>query len=204
MLAAVMRITAGRHRGRTIAAPEDESVRPTQDRVRESLFNILLQGRIAAEDGPLVEEAAVLDACAGSGALGLEALSHGAAHVVFLDSDLSALECARRNLKSLGEEAHATLLQANVCRPPLREKVRGGPGPRDLVFLDPPYRSGLAPAALQALAAAGWLKPGALAVVELDRRESFPLPAGFALLDERHYGRTRLLFLRWQAAEASP
>ncbi|MFI4989076.1 MAG: 16S rRNA (guanine(966)-N(2))-methyltransferase RsmD [Alphaproteobacteria bacterium] len=198
-----MRIVAGKHRGRTLAAPEDGSVRPTADRVRENIFNILAHGRLSEDGGSLIAEARVLDAFAGSGALGLEALSRGAAEAVFLDDDLSALECLRRNVKALGEEAGSILVQADACRPPAPAKVRGNPLPRTLVFLDPPYRSALAAPALAALAAAGWLADAAIAVVELDARDAFAPPAGFTLLDERRYGHTRLLFLRWQAAEAS-
>src|SRR5579875_2780310 len=194
-----MRIVAGRHRGRAITAPADDSVRPTSDRVRESLFNILAHGRLAAADGrPPLEEARVLDAFSGSGALGLEALSRGAAHVVFLDRDLSALECARRNVTALGETARATLVQGDATRPPPPENVRGHPAPRSLAFLDPPYRSGLA-----APAAAGWLAEGALLVVELDQAESLAIPAGFMLADERRYGRTKIVFLRWTATIAA-
>jgi len=190
-----MRIVAGRHRGRAIAAPADDSVRPTSDRVRENIFNILTHGRLSAE-GWSLEGATVLDAFAGSAALGLEALSRGAADAVFLDTDLAALECARRNVKALGEEPHSVLVQADAIHPPMPAKVRGHPRPRSLVFLDPPYNSGLAGAALAALEAADWLAPGALAIVELGRGESFAMPPGFTLADERRYGRTRILFLR--------
>jgi 16S rRNA (guanine966-N2)-methyltransferase len=195
-----MRIIAGRLRGRVIEAPEDGSVRPTSDRVRENLFNLLAHGRIAAEGVSPLDGAHLLDAFAGSGALGLEALSRGAAEAVFLDADLTALECLRRNVKKLGEEPRATLLQADALRPPRRDKVRGNPAPRTLLFLDPPYRSGLAGAALAALAEAGWLEAGALAAIELDQADKFALPAGFAPADERRYGRTRLMFARWAGA----
>ncbi len=197
-----MRIVAGRHRGRTIVAPADDSVRPTSDRVRENLFNVLTHGRLSAE-GWSLEGATVLDAFAGSGALGLEALSRGAADAVFLDTDLAALESAHRNVKALGEEQRSVLVQADASRPPIPAKVRGHPRASSLVFLDPPYKSGLAAAALAALEAADWLAPGALAVVELGRGEPFALPQGFTLADERHYGRTRILFLRREAAGAT-
>jgi len=197
-----MRIVAGRHRGRVIAAPADASVRPTSDRVRENIFNILTHGRLSAE-GWSLEGATVLDAFAGSGALGLEALSRGAADAVFLDTDLAALECARRNVKALGEEPHSVLVQADASHPPMPAKVRGHPRPRSLVFLDPPYNSGLAGAALAALEAADWLAPGALAVVELGRGERFTMPQGFTLADERRYGRTRILFLRRETAAST-
>ncbi len=211
-----MRIVAGRHRGRAILAPADDSarrpkgrrklnaasagrraVRPTSDRVRENLFNILAHGKLGADGPSLLAEARVLDAFAGSGALGLEALSRGAAHAVFLEQDLTALECLNRNVTALGEGTRATLVQADACRPPPPGKVRGNPAPRSLVFLDPPYLSGLAAPALAALAASGWLADGALAVVELDGNDAFAPLAGFTLADERRYGRTRILFLRW-------
>jgi 16S rRNA (guanine966-N2)-methyltransferase len=191
-----MRIVAGRHRGRRIEAPEDGSVRPTADRVRENLFNILSHGRLSADGTSPLIGARVLDAFAGSGALGLEALSRGAADAVFLDQDLTALQCIQRNVKALHEEARATLVQADACKPPAPAKVRGNPAPRSLVFLDPPYRSELAAPALAALAAAGWLEPGAVAVIELDDRDSFTAPEGFTVEDERSYGRTKLIFLR--------
>jgi 16S rRNA (guanine966-N2)-methyltransferase len=197
-----MRIVAGRHRGRAIAAPADDSVRPTSDRVRENLFNILTHGRLSAE-ASLLEGATVLDAFAGSAALGLEALSRGAADAVFLDTDLAALECAHRNVKALGEEERSVLVQADASHPPIPAKVRGHPRARSLVFLDPPYKSGLAGAALAALEAADWLAPGAIAVVELGRGEPFAMPQGFTLADERRYGRTRILFLRRGAAGAT-
>jgi 16S rRNA (guanine966-N2)-methyltransferase len=192
-----MRIIAGRLRGRTIEAPEDGSVRPTSDRVRENLFNLLAHGRLVVDGVSPLEDALVLDAFAGSGALGLEALSRGAQEAVFLDRDLTALQCLRGNAKRLGEEARAILVQGDALRPPKRESVRGHPAPRSLVFLDPPYRSGVAAESLGALAAAGWLAPGALAVLELDQADGAALPAGFTLADERRYGRTRLVFARW-------
>ena len=193
-----MRIVAGRHRGRRIEAPEDGVVRPTADRVRENLFNVLAHGRLTKGGASPLADARVLDAFAGSGALGLEALSRGARDAVFLDQDLTALECLRRNVKSLGEEARAMLVQADALSPPGRANVRGRPEPRSLVFLDPPYRSGLAAPALAALGAAGWLAPDALAVIELDQADEFALPAGFVLEDERRYGRTRVIFARWR------
>lgn len=195
-----MRIVAGKHRGRAILGPEDESVRPTSDRVRENLFNILAHGKLAQESVPLLEDARVLDVFAGTGALGLEALSRGAAHVVFLDQDLKSLQYVKRNVSALDEEARTTLVQADACASPAPSKVRGNPAPRTLLFLDPPYRSGLAAPALAALAAAGWLAPAAIAVVELDGLESFTAPDGFTIEDERKYGRTKLVFLRWRTA----
>jgi 16S rRNA (guanine966-N2)-methyltransferase len=184
-----MRIVAGRHRGRRLLAPPGETVRPTSDRAREALFNILSYGRLAAAGVPFAE-AAVLDAFAGTGALGLEALSRGAAEAVFIEQDREALAVLRQNIAALGEDARTRVVSGDATRPP-RAAVACA-----LAFLDPPYRSGLAAAALGALDAAGWLAPEALAVVELATREELAPPAGFFLLDERVYGAARLAFLR--------
>jgi 16S rRNA (guanine966-N2)-methyltransferase len=194
-----MRIVAGRHRGRVLEAPDDASVRPTSDRVRENLFNILAHGLLTADGVSPLVGALVLDACAGSGALGLEALSRGAAHAVFLDQDLAALRSIERNVASLKEQARTTLVQADAVKPPLPSKVRGNPVARTLLFLDPPYGSGLATPALGALAKAGWLAPGALAVVELEGSDPFEVLEGFTLEDERSYGKTRVVFARYAA-----
>jgi len=199
--AGTLRIVAGRHRGRRIAALPGAAVRPTGERARAAVFDILLHGAPAAHLA--LEGAAVLDAFAGTGALGLEALSRGAAHATFLDRDQRALALLRANVALLDERARATVLAGDATRPPPAAgrtpmpPSGGGPGtPVDLAFLDPPYQSGLAPAALAALAAAGWFKPDAILVVECAVREAFAPPAGFEVLDERRYGAARVRFLR--------
>jgi 16S rRNA (guanine966-N2)-methyltransferase len=184
-----MRIVGGRHRGRRLLAPPGDTVRPTSDRAREALFNILSHGRFAADGIPFVG-AAVLDAFAGTGALGLEALSRGAAEVVFIELDRDVLAILRKNIGALGETAHTRIVPGDATHPP-HAMVDCA-----LAFLDPPYRSGLAAPALAALGAAGWLAPRSLAVVEIAAREELTLPAGFILLDERIYGAARLVFLR--------
>lgn len=170
-------------------------MRPTADRTREALFNLLTQGKIAA-DGPPLAGARVLDAFAGSGALGLEALSRGAGHVVFMEQAANGVAAIHRNLKALGEAAHATVLQADVLRPPRAAQPCG------IVLADPPYGQGLGPPALEALAAAGWIAAGALVAVELMKSEPFTPPSGFALLEERRYGKAKLVFLRPAGADA--
>jgi len=184
-----MRIVGGKHRGRRLLAPPGETVRPTSDRAREALFNILSHGRLAPEGVPFAD-AVVLDAFAGTGALGLEALSRGAAEALFIEQDRAALVILRRNIAALGEDARARIIASDATRPPRAPSACG------LAFLDPPYRSGLAAAALAALDASGWLMPGALAILELGAREELAPPAGFILLDERVYGAARLVFLR--------
>jgi 16S rRNA (guanine966-N2)-methyltransferase len=185
-----MRIVGGRHRGRALAAPPGGAIRPTSDRAREALFNILEHGRFAKAGGSLVPGATVLDAFAGTGAFALEALSRGAAHTFLLELDPAALAAARDNAIKLGEIANLTIRRADATHP--------GPAPAaaSIAFLDPPYASGLAAPALEALARQGWLAPDALAVVELDGREPFRPPAGFEAVEERRYGRARLVFLR--------
>jgi 16S rRNA (guanine966-N2)-methyltransferase len=184
-----MRIVSGSHRGRRLLAPSGEAVRPTSDRAREALFNILAHGAFAADGLPFAE-AAVLDAFAGTGAFGLEALSRGAAEAIFVENDRDALLALRRNIADLGETARTRIVAGDATRPP-RATVACA-----VAFLDPPYKSGLAAAALEALAAVGWLAPNALAVVEIGAREPFAPPAGFTLRDERIYGAARLVFLR--------
>ena len=184
-----MRIVGGRHRGRRLLAPPGDTVRPTSDRAREALFNILAHGRLAADGSPIAG-AVVLDAFAGTGALGLEALSRGAAEAVFIERDPEAVAVLRRNVASLRESDRAEILPGDATRP-IRAGVQCA-----VAFVDPPYRSGLAAPALEALDRAGWLAPDALAIAELGAPEEFEPPAGFSLLDERVYGAARLVFLR--------
>ena len=184
-----MRIVGGVHRGRRLVAPPGDTVRPTSDRAREALFNILSHGDFAAS-GLNFAERAVLDAFAGTGAFGLEALSRGAGAAVFIEKDREALAVLRRNVAALGEAGRAQIVAGDATRPP-----RAGLACA-LALLDPPYRSGLAAPALAALAASGWLTPDALIVIEVGAREDLPAVAGFTLLDERVYGAARLVFLR--------
>ena len=184
-----MRVVGGRHRGRRLLAPPGEAVRPTSDRAREALFNILSHGEFAAAGVPFADEN-VLDAFAGTGALGIEALSRGAARAAFIESDRAALAALRRNLAALDETDSADIIDGDATHP------RRAPYACAFAFLDPPYHSGLAAPTLTALAEAGWLAPRALAVVEIAAREDFATPSGFTMIDERRYGAARLIFLR--------
>jgi len=184
-----MRIIGGSHRGRRLVAPPGELVRPTSDRAREALFNILSHGEFAAAGLPYADEH-VVDAFAGTGALGIEALSRGAARAAFIETDRVALAALRRNLATLDEEDAADIIAGDATRPPR------APHPCALALLDP-----LAEPALAALTQMGWLAPRAVAVVELAAKETFSPPAEFAMIDERRYGAARLVFLRRQGAE---
>jgi len=180
-----MRITGGRHRGRRLATPRGSELRPTSDNVRESLFNILAHGRHTKG----VTGTRVLDAFAGTGALGLEALSRGATHATFMDTDRAAVTDIKHNLTMLDEDERSTVLRTDTILPPRPA------APVEIAFLDPPYRSGLIHSAIKALATAGWFSPGALLVVELAANEDFPLPPRTTLSDNRRYGDTRIIFL---------
>jgi 16S rRNA (guanine966-N2)-methyltransferase len=179
-----MRIVAGTHRGRPLESPTDDRIRPTSDRIRESLFNILGH-RL---DGFLGKR--VLDGFAGTGALGLEALSRGAGRAVFFDKNRDALALCRRNATALGFAAKCDFHAGDLTRPPRAA------APCDLILLDPPYGEGLASTALVALDAAGWLAEGALVAVEADKAQPETIPSGFNLLDSRDYGRTRITLLK--------
>jgi 16S rRNA (guanine966-N2)-methyltransferase len=178
-----MRIIAGRWRGRRLLAPEGGAIRPTSDRAREALFSILEHG------APALRGARFLDLFCGTGAIGLEAVSRGAAEALLIDNDAWALQLARANLERLGAPDHVRVM--------MQDATRLGPArqPYDLVFLDPPYRSGLAPPALAALRQ-GWLAPGARLVVETGAKEALDLPPGFGLEQERRYGAARFALLR--------
>jgi 16S rRNA (guanine966-N2)-methyltransferase len=183
-----MRIVAGSHRGRRLEAPPDERIRPTSDRIRESLFNIL-HHRLEGFTGKRV-----LDGFAGTGALGFEALSRGAASALFIDNNRDALALCRRNAASLDLTARADFRLADLTNLPQSAM------PFDLIFLDPPYGKGLACVALDALAAAAWLAPRVIAVIEADRSQPEIIPDGFSTIDSRDYGRTRIVLAQWSAA----
>lgn len=183
----LLRIVAGAHRGRTLVAPKGHSTRPTADRVRQAVFNILEHAPWA----PALTGARTADLFAGSGALGLEALSRGAASCVFVDRDSAARQAIASNLATLGLEDRCELVAADATRLPRRpdaERI-------DLVFLDPPYAEGLASPALLSLAANDWLAAGAVAVVEVGAREPTPSAADYRLLDERVWGAAKVGFL---------
>lgn len=179
-----MRVIAGLHKGRRLVAPPGEATRPTSDRARQALFDMLAHAPWAAPMAGL----RVLDGFAGSGALGIEALSRGAAHASFMETAKPAQAAIRANIEACREGPRTALLPADATRPPR------APAPCGLVFLDPPYRSGLLPRALAALAAQGWIGPRATICLELASDE----PAEFTheILAERVHGAAKLLVLR--------
>ena len=183
-----MRIAGGDWRGRALDAPPGRDTRPTSGRTREAVFNILEHAPWA----PDVEGLNVIDLFAGSGALGLEALSRGAGFCLFVESAGPALRALRANIQALGAGARTSVLARDVAR---LGPCPAGQGPFDLAFLDPPYARGLGEAALVALRDGGWLAPAAVVVFERGADEPAPNVAGFEVLDERRYGAARVWFL---------
>src|SRR3982751_2630914 len=182
-----MRIVGGRLKGRNLASPATRDIRPTADRLRESVFNILIH----AYDDP-VTDARVLDLFAGTGALGIEAVSRGAKFTLFVDNGAEARALLRNNVEALG--------LGGVTKVYRRDATDLGPAPRvepfSLVFLDPPYRMQLADKALASLRDGGWLTSKALLVVEEAKGASFTAPEGFEELERRAYDDTEFVFLR--------
>ncbi len=174
-----MRIVGGRFRGKALLSPTDDSIRPTSDRARESVFNIL-----ASRLGVHLEGVKVLDLFAGTGALGLEAISRGATGAVFVDTGAEARGLIRDHIEAFGIAGIAKLLRRDATA--LGDA--GTMGPFDLVFLDPPYGKGLGERALASLAAGQWLAPGATIVLEEGADIALDLPAGFVEDDCRKYG----------------
>jgi len=184
-----VRIVAGRFRGRSLAAPEDGSTRPTSDRVREAIFNVLAHG---ISDFRL-DGARVLDLFAGTGALGLEALSRGAGYCLFIEDDPRARALVRENVEAFG--------LTGITRVWRRDATRLGPANMrerfDLVFLDPPYGKGLGEKALVAARDGGWLEPDALVVLEEQSGTSIAWPEHFQVFDEREWGGTQISLARF-------
>jgi 16S rRNA (guanine966-N2)-methyltransferase len=186
-----MRVVGGSLRGRTLAAPKSQLIRPTADRLREALFNILIH----AYDNPIAG-ARVLDLFAGTGALGIETLSRGAAFALFVDDGAEARALLRENVATLGLGGTSRIFR--------RDATKLGPAhpvePFALAFLDPPYGKGLAEQALASAHAGGWLKPDALIVVEEATKSAFAAPEGFTEIERRGYDDTEFVVLRLATA----
>lgn len=181
-----MRITAGTHRGRVLKVPEGDAVRPTTDKVRQAIFNIL-----QSYGYPL--DALVLDGFCGSGALGLEALSRGAAQAIFIEKQRDHMQHTQDNAAGMKVTDQCTFI--------LKDVMQIGPKSAavalaTLAFLDPPYRQNLLAPALSALSAGLWLAPAAMIVCEHEALTMPVWPAGFVMLDQRRYGDTQVSFVR--------
>jgi 16S rRNA (guanine966-N2)-methyltransferase len=181
-----MRIVGGSFRGRTLTGPKSRAIRPTSDRTRESIFNILMHAY-----GDPVSGARVLDLFAGTGALGLEALSRGAAFALFVDDGAEARALIRQNIEALGTAGMSKIFRRDATK--LGDVHPNQPF--SLAFLDPPYGKGLAEQALVSARAGGWLTDDALIVVE-ETTGAFVAPAGFEEIERRDYDDTEIVFLR--------
>ncbi|MGB1546906.1 MAG: 16S rRNA (guanine(966)-N(2))-methyltransferase RsmD [Alphaproteobacteria bacterium] len=188
----MLRIIAGKHRGRRLKTPRGLQTRPTSERAREAIFDVLAHGLSESREVALPKDARVLDLFAGSGAMGFEALSRGARFVTFLETAPAALSFLRANAEVLGEKARVRILPKDATRPGLADQAAG------LAFLDPPYGRNLCAAALTALREGGWLDLKAIIVAELAAKETFLPPEGFRILDERSYGAARVVFLLYE------
>jgi 16S rRNA (guanine966-N2)-methyltransferase len=182
-----MRIVGGRLRGRSLAAPTSQAIRPTADRLRESLFNILVHAY-----GDPITGARVLDLFAGTGALGIEALSRGAAFALFVDERPEARALIRENVAALGLGGLTRIFRRDATRLGAAHPV----GAFSLVFLDPPYGQGLAEQALASAREGGWFTPDALIAVEEAAESGFKPPDGFEEMERRRYDQTEFTFLR--------
>ncbi|MEL7047784.1 MAG: 16S rRNA (guanine(966)-N(2))-methyltransferase RsmD [Pseudomonadota bacterium] len=190
-----MRITGGELRGRPLASPKSNAIRPTSDRTREALFNIIGNN----PDLPEIAGSNVIDLFAGTGALGLEALSRGAANAIFVDQSVDARGLIRTNIETLNLEGQARLMRRDATKlgPALdRDRV-------EIAFLDPPYDQGLGERALKALSDGGWLTDGALVVLEDRKTTKVQLPSGFHEFDIRTYGEAAIHLMHFQPGARS-
>ena len=184
-----VRIVGGEFRGRPLVAPKSQDIRPTTDRTRESLFNILSHSHPEALDGTRV-----IDCFAGTGAVGLEALSRGAAQALFVETSVEGRGLLRGNIEALGLQGRARIFRRDATD----LGPRGTMEPFDLLFADPPYGRGLGEAAFAACHGGGWLVPGALAILE-ERADIDPsVGPEYRLIDSRPFGDTRMHFYRYQ------
>lgn len=190
-----MRIVGGEFRGRPLLSPKGSATRPTSDRAREAIFNILQHGSWLQNRLP--QDANVMDVYAGTGAMGLEALSQGAKHAVFVEREHAAAKVCQDNIDAFNMNNRATLMKFDALHPVPRPLYME---PRDLVFLDPPYAKGMGAKTLEALAAKGWLAEGAICVLEMAKKHPEADIPGFKQHDERPYGIALVRFLEWTGA----
>ncbi|WMT87817.1 16S rRNA (guanine(966)-N(2))-methyltransferase RsmD [Pelagibacterium sp. 26DY04] len=181
-----MRIVAGKFRGKQLDTPKSDDIRPTSDRVREAVFSI-----IGSRIGPNLDGLYVLDLFAGTGAMGLEAISRGAAHCVFVDTGIEARGLIRGHIESFGLGGQTKLLKRDAADLGPIERLR----PADLVFCDPPYGKNLGEKAIASALAGGWVAAEALILIEEDKDVAIEAPVGTQIVDRRDYGGTAITFL---------
>ena len=183
-----MRVITGKYKGRKLATPEDTSIRPTSERTRESIFNLLMHGQFG---GAHIREQRVADICCGTGALGIEALSRGATHGVFVDQSKAGLELAKKNVTHVGALQDATFILADANHLPKATE------PCALIMIDPPYDTNIIPQVARCLVAQGWVTQGSVLVTEVRFTTDVPELPEFTLLVERQYGKAKVMI--WEA-----
>ena len=183
-----VRIIAGKWRGKKLITPKGLNVRPTSDRGKGALYDLLIHGKPAAR-GFKLRDAQVLDAFAGTGALGLEALSRGAAQVTFMENAKASQRAISANVSACQADSAVNLIETDVLTAPRAASPCG------LIHLDPPYGKGLVSAALQRLETNGWIASGAICCAELGKDETLQIPEGFRQLEDRRYGAARIVIL---------
>jgi 16S rRNA (guanine966-N2)-methyltransferase len=183
-----MRIVAGKFRGRTLAVPDTKDTRPTMDRTRQAVFNILRSASWALKNNgePVLYDARVMDAFAGSGAMGFEALSQGAAFCTFIDHAPLAAQAIQKNIDKIGLKECSSLIKAPVAKIPAGEACQ-------LAFFDPPYHENLLPEALKILQAKNYIDASTLLVLEMHKQENL---MDVQILDERMYGMSKIIFAK--------
>lgn len=186
-----MYVISGKYGRRKIKSFDNKGIRPTTGMAREAIFNILSHGKFSNDEQSVFDGCTVLDLYCGTGALGIEALSRGAAFAIFVDKDGKHLDVARHNVDYVGANNDAKFIRCDSSLPPTA-KVQC-----DLVFADPPYGCGLISKTLKSLVKENWLAEGAIVVLELARIDDFEQPEGFTSLVDRHYGKTRVVLLQW-------
>jgi len=189
-----MRIIAGKFKGRKLIPPMGDDIRPTSDRTRESVFNLLMHGAYA---GDAIIDRHVVDLCCGTGAMGLEALSRGARIATFIDKDKKSIELARANVLHCGVANAAFFVQADATKLPAARE------PASLVLMDAPYAAAILLPAYAALKAGGWLAADALLVVEQSFTTAIAALEGAEIIDERKYGKTKIIVYQVQSANIS-
>lgn len=184
-----MRIVAGSFKGRRLLAPEGRDIRPTSDRARESIFNIIEHATFAPE----LKGGSAIDVFAGTGALGLEAMSRGASPVTFIDVDDLARATILKNAGTMGQGRSVTVLRLDATKMPPPPRIAGCPA--RFAFLDAPYNQDVSGPALLSLLGRGWVGTGSLCVVETPSDKAFEAPRGYTMEDQRKYGRALVSFL---------
>lgn len=193
-----MYVISGIYSGRKLVSKDDKDLRPTSGRTKEAVFNMLTHGDFSFEGGHALSGARVADICCGCGALGIEALSRGAAHVTFLDSSRVHLDTAARNIASLNDENVSADFVTGDCRTPPPARA-----PYQVIFLDPPYGKDMHNPALKALARSGWAADGTIAVIETDKKDEPAPEAPWHIVKERVYGKSRITIAVFGAAHGA-